>query len=257
MHRLEVGKLRLVAGLDERLERRLHEGGHAAAQERLLAEQIGLGLFLECRLEDPGAHVAERTGVGEHAGTRRPAGIAVDGKERRHAAARLVHAAHEMARTLRRDHPDVDPLRRVDPAEVDVEAMGEHQELARPEVRRDLRVVNGLLGRVRHEDHDHVGRADGVGHVGHGEAGVGGQRAALRSGRQAHHDLNPGFVEVPGMGVALAAVADDRDRRAGQSGRIGIVVVVHLRGHRLSASSMDCEPRAMTTAPVRTSSLTP
>ena len=42
---LEVGHLRLVAGLDQRLEPGLHQRGQPAAQHDLLAEQIGLGLF--------------------------------------------------------------------------------------------------------------------------------------------------------------------------------------------------------------------
>ena len=74
-----------------------------------------------------------------------------DGEQRRHAAAGLVDAAEEVAGALRRDHPDVDVARRVDPPELDVEAVGEHQELAGPEVRRDLGVVDRLLDRVRDE----------------------------------------------------------------------------------------------------------
>ena len=68
VHRLEVGELGLVAGLDERLEGRLDERRHAAAEHRLLAEQVGLGLLREGRLEDAGAGAAERPGVGEDAG---------------------------------------------------------------------------------------------------------------------------------------------------------------------------------------------
>src|SRR6266545_8221387 len=49
---LEVRDLRLVAGVDERLEPRLHQRGHAAAQHRLLAEQVGLGLLGEGGLDD-------------------------------------------------------------------------------------------------------------------------------------------------------------------------------------------------------------
>ena len=49
---LEVGDLGLVAGLDERLEARLDQFGGAAAEDGLLAEEIGLGLFGERRLED-------------------------------------------------------------------------------------------------------------------------------------------------------------------------------------------------------------
>ena len=87
--------------------------------------------------------------------------------------------------------------------------------------------------------------------------GLLGERPALGPGRQPDDDVDAGLVEVQGMGVALAAVADDRDGLPGQGRRIGVVVVVHRRSHRLIASSMDPEPRAMTTAPVRTNSLMP
>ena len=77
VHRLEVRELGLVAGLDERLEGHLDQRRRAAAQDGLLAEQVGLGLLLERRLEDAGAGVAERPGVGEDAARgrcpRRPA----------------------------------------------------------------------------------------------------------------------------------------------------------------------------------------
>ena len=65
------------------------------------------------------------------------------------------------------------------------------------------------------------------------------------------------LVEVQGVGMPLAAVPDDRDRLPGECRRISVIVVVDPRCHRLIASSMDPEPLAMTTAPVRTSSLMP
>ena len=52
---LEVGDLGLVAGLDERFEAGLDQLGDAAAEHGLLAEQVGLGLLLEGRLDDAGA----------------------------------------------------------------------------------------------------------------------------------------------------------------------------------------------------------
>jgi hypothetical protein len=52
---LEVGDLRLVAGLGERLEAVLDELRHAAAEHGLLTEQVGLGLLGERRLDDAGA----------------------------------------------------------------------------------------------------------------------------------------------------------------------------------------------------------
>ena len=44
----------------------------------------------------------------------------------------------------------------------------------------------------------------------------------------------PGFVEVPGVGVALRAIADDRDRLPREGRGVRVVVVVHLRRHRLT-----------------------
>src|SRR5947207_15954120 len=47
---LVVGDLGLVARLDEEVEARLDEGGHAAAEHGLLAEEVALGLLGERRL---------------------------------------------------------------------------------------------------------------------------------------------------------------------------------------------------------------
>src|SRR4051794_11528419 len=60
-----VRDLRLVAGLDERLEPELDQLRHAAAEHGLLAEQVGLGLLGKARLDHAGARRAERGSVGE------------------------------------------------------------------------------------------------------------------------------------------------------------------------------------------------
>src|SRR5215213_9502659 len=52
---LEIRHFRLVAGFGERLETRRHQCRNAAAQNRLLAEQIGLGLLGERGLDAAGA----------------------------------------------------------------------------------------------------------------------------------------------------------------------------------------------------------
>src|SRR2546422_790294 len=51
VHALEVGDLRRVSGSREGLEPGLDQRGDAAAQDRLLAEQIGLRLLADRRLE--------------------------------------------------------------------------------------------------------------------------------------------------------------------------------------------------------------
>ena len=54
---LEIGHFRLVAGLDEGLKAGLDQGADAAAEDDLLAEQIGFGFFGEGGFDDarPGA----------------------------------------------------------------------------------------------------------------------------------------------------------------------------------------------------------
>ena len=78
---LEVRHLRRVAGLDERLEPGLHERGEAAAQHDLLAEQVGLGLLGERRLDDAGAGAADGVGVRQREVAGLPGRVLLDGDE--------------------------------------------------------------------------------------------------------------------------------------------------------------------------------
>jgi hypothetical protein len=115
---------------------------------------------------------------------------------------------------------------------VDVEAVGEHQQLALAEVGRDVSVVDRLLDGVGHEDHDRVRLPDGIVHVGHPEPRLLRQRPALGARGKAHDHLDARLVEIERVGVTLAAVAHDRDRLPREDRRIGVVVVVHAGGHR-------------------------
>ncbi len=166
VHRLEVRELGLVARLDQRLERRLDQRRHAAAQQRLLAEQVGLGLLLERRLEDAGPRGADAPGVGERPGAGRARRVLLDREQRRHAAALLVHAAQEVAGALGRDHPDVD----VGPggwirANRMLNPWANISSCPGRRLGSISRVVDRLLERVRDGDHDHVGGLDRLGDV--------------------------------------------------------------------------------------------
>ena len=61
--------------------------------------------------------------------------------QRGHAHAFGEQFAHTVAGRFRRDHGDVDIRGRLDLTEVDVEAVGEHEGLARREVRREMVLV--------------------------------------------------------------------------------------------------------------------
>ena len=72
----------------------------------------------------------------------------------------------------------VDIRRRRDLAEVDVEAVREHERLAGGHVRRDVVVVEVALDVIGDQDHDHVGGLGGVGGGQDLEAGGFGLRAS-------------------------------------------------------------------------------
>ncbi len=122
-----------------------------------------------------------------------------------------------MAGRLRRDHDHVVILGRRDPAEVDVEPVGEEHGRARGEVRRDVRIPHALLDMVGHEHGDDLRTADRV----RDRRDLGARFFCRGSGRasfaQPHDDLDAGVAEVQCVRVTLAAEADDGDLAVEQS----------------------------------------
>ena len=133
MEALEVGALRLVAGLDQGLEAHLDQGADAAAEDDLLAEQVGLGLLGEGGLQDAGAGAADPLGVGQGQGLALGRAVVGRGDQAGDAAPLDVLAADEVAGALGGHQGAVDALGRDDLAEVDVEAVRAEQQVARPE----------------------------------------------------------------------------------------------------------------------------
>ena len=62
---LEISDLGLIASLDERVEPGADQLGQTAAQHHLLAEQVGLGLLAESRLNNAGPATANPLGIGQ------------------------------------------------------------------------------------------------------------------------------------------------------------------------------------------------
>ena len=183
---LVVRDLGLVAGLDERLEAEPDELRDAAAQHGLLAEEVGLGLLREGRLDHARARRADAGAVRERELARVTARVLRDRDDRRRAVALLVQAADDVARALRRDHDHVVALGRRDAAVVDVEAVREEQRGARLEVRRDLLAVERRLRAVGNEQRDELRAADRLGRRADRQTrllGGGARGAARRAGR--------------------------------------------------------------------------
>ena len=229
MQAFEVRDFRLVAGGDQLLEAGADQGGGAAAEHDLLAEEVGLRLLGERRFDHSGAGAADALRVGQGVGQGATAGVVLDRDEARRAGALGEHLPHPVPRRLRRDQGHVDFLRRSDLAVADVEPVREHQGVPRLEIRGEVLLVEFGLHRVGRQDHDHL-RPRGRGRVAeHLEAvgfGLGGAAAAFT---QADDDVDAAVAQVQRVGVSLAAVADHRDGAAVEPGEVRVVVVIELR----------------------------
>ena len=131
MQALEVGNLRLVASLHQRLEAIHHELGGTTAENSLLTEQIGLGLLGERGLDTAGAKAADALGIRKSQRPCAASGVLLHSHDHRHAATSSVLTTNEMAWALWSNHDDVDIGRWLDVAEADVEAVTENEGLTR------------------------------------------------------------------------------------------------------------------------------
>ena len=151
--------------------------------------------------------------------------------ERRRAGAVHEQLAHAVPGRFRRDHGHVHVGARCDAAEADVESVGEQQQLAWREVRRDGITVHLRLRRVGHEHHDDVGPGGDAGDVADVEAGRGRLRAGAAGGVEADAHVHSAVAQVQRMRVALRSVADDADLLRSHDRQIRIFVVIHRRHH--------------------------
>ena len=144
------------------------------------------------------------------------------------AAALQIFAAHGVAGALRRDHRHVEILARLDQVEVDVEAVGEQQGRALLEIGGKVIRVDFALQFVGRQHHDDIGPFGGLGHLHDLQPGAfrlgGGGRALAQRHR---HVRNAAFLEIQGVGEALAAIADNGDVLAFDQIKVGVPVVIN------------------------------
>ena len=231
MAHLEVGDLRLVAGVGEDLEAHLDELVDATKEHVLLTEEIGLGLFLEGGLDRAGAQGTKGLGISEGQIPAVATRILLNGGHDRNATAGRILAADDVARALRGDHEDRVVLGRLDVAVVDVEAVREGQSGAFLDVRLDVVLPDALLILVRGQDHDHIGFGSGFRNALDLQALFLGELHGLRVRTQADDDIDTGVTQVERMRVALRAVTDDCDLLAVEDREIAVVFVPDLCCH--------------------------
>ena len=224
---LEVRHLGVIAGVHQRLETGLDELGCAAAEDGLLAEQVGLGLVLEARLDHAAARAADALGVGKRQRASVAGRVLLDRDQPWHAAAFGELAPHEVPGALGRDHRHVHSGRRLDLAVVDREAVAEQDHVAFGDAVTDLALPHVVVQLVWQQDHHEVAAAGRLDDGQHLQTLLAGLRDGLRVLAQADHDVDAGVLEVQRVGVALRAVSDDGDGLAVEECEVCIVVVDH------------------------------
>ncbi len=228
---LEVSHFGLITGFDEDFEACLDEGGSAAAEDALFAEEVGFGFFFEVGLEHTAAGAADAFGPSERNFFGVARSVIVDGDESGDAFAFEVLAADQVAGAFGGDHDDVHVCGSRDGLEVNGEAVGEKEGLSWGEVRGDIGLIHFGDDGVRDSDHDDVGFFDGFGGVEHFEAAFGSGGAAFGAGVEADDDLDAAFFEVEGVSVALGAEADHGANFTFQRCCAGFTICNHFGCH--------------------------
>src|ERR1051326_662221 len=225
----EIGELRGVAGIDQRVERRAHELRGAAAKYGLLSEQIGFRFLLDGGLDQAGA-ATDGGAISQRQRLRPAARIAVDREKADIAVATQIVGAERVAGTGRRHQYNIEIVAGPNKAEMQREAMDEKQRGALLHSGRQIACVDFgklLIGR---RQHDNVGLSRGHGIA--PDLETGGARPARARARLARADDNvrdAGVAQVQGMRLALIAVADDGDTLAPDERQIGIGGSVDFR----------------------------
>ncbi len=209
MDALEICVLRLIARLNQRVKARLHQRGHAAAEDALLAEQVGLGLLAERRLEDAGACAADARRICQRVILRLAGRILIDSDEVRHALALKILAADGVAGALRRNHHHVDILGRLDAAEMDIEAVRKREDHAGAQIRLDVLVIHRCLLFVVDQNHDHVRDLGGFRRGHDSQTGVLRLLPALAAFIQRDDHIAAGIAKIQRMRMTLRTIADD------------------------------------------------
>ncbi len=223
----EIGHFRRVTGFDQGFEPGADQFDQTTAQDDLLTEQVGFALFLEGGFDDAGLAATIGAGIGQGDFQRIAGRIAIDGHQRRHAAATQVFGAHSVARPFRRDHEDVEIGAGFDQVEMNVQAMRETDRGAFLHIGVQFVAIDVALQLVRGQHHDDVGPSRGFG-SGHAlEARRFGLLAGGGAFAQRDDDVADAAVpQVHGMGMPLAAEADDGDLLGLDQINVRIAVVI-------------------------------
>ena len=236
MNALEVCVLGLIACLDQNLEAAAHQVDDAAAQDSLLAEQVGFGLFVHGGFHDARTGAADTGDVCQGDVPAVAGCVLLECDQAGNALACHVLGTDGMAGALGGSHEQVDAFGNLDQLVTDVEAMSEGNGVTGLQVGENALAEHGGNDLVVDQDHDDVG---GLGCLfdGHDrKAGCFGSSDVLGTCTQADDNIDAGVLQVHCMGMALGAITDDGDLLAVQGCEIAVILIVHFCHSRIRLS---------------------
>ena len=225
-----------VTGLNQSIEACVDQLGNATAQNCLLAEQIGLGFFLESGLQDTCTACANAGSISQSDVLSLAGVILLYADQAGHALALGVQAAHGVAGALGSDHDHVHILGCHDGLEVDVEAMCKGQSLALGHVRGDLLIIDVGAQLIGNQHHHNVTGLGSFLHFHHLEVGMGLSKLGSlfpvrRTLAQANHNVHAALGQVFRMSMALRAKADHSNGFAVQHAQIAVRIIILFDSH--------------------------
>src|SRR5216684_4041502 len=156
---------------------------------------------------------------------RSSARVLLDCNQGRNTTAFPIDAPQKVARTLGRDHDHVHVCRRNDRFEMNAETVGEAENLSFFQSWLDGRLVERCLGLIRSKNLDPIRLVGRFRRSQHSKA-IGLRLLRALAGRvKPDNYVVTAVAQVLGLGVSLAAVAEDGDSFALQGCWIGVVFV--------------------------------
>ena len=228
MHALEISRLRLVTGFHQRFESSGDQGGDAAAEDGLFTEQVGFGFFLERCVQHAGPGATDAPCISQADFTGHTAAVLMNSQQTGDAGTFGILAADQMTGTFGRDHEHIDVGSRLDLTKVNVEAVGKRESSAGFEVGSDMLAEGGGLLFIRDQDHHDIRLGRGFSYGCDFQAGCFGFGPGFAALVQADGDIDAAFLQIEGVGMALAAVTDNSDFAVEHEIPVGILIIVEF-----------------------------
>ena len=156
MDTLKVSVLRCISCFYQCLEAGFHQCAYTAAENCLLAEQVGLSLNFESSLQNTCSCSAQCCSVSQCSVFCFSCVILLYSYQTRNTFSYLILASYCMTRSLRSDHGNVNVSRRFDLSEMDSKAVCEHEHITFFQVRLNIFFVHSCLFLIVDQNHDDI-----------------------------------------------------------------------------------------------------